>query len=215
MMSSTLNHGKMFIIGVDISKVGVSTILMQDSQQHEEVKNGPEKSSLLPTSDSDRAHTTRDFIRGQPSLQKKIVYELCITWNPSPKSSISFSDDACSSRSHTISYSHHEPYSLLHRRRPPPLPLSSPASPPERMVLPLLCHRRSPQPMGKAFLPYCSLSPPLPLARVCTPPAPSMSSYYNSSHRLLSLLAVELGRCRFAANSCPLLCSPYVVVQIF
>ncbi|RWV83062.1 hypothetical protein GW17_00055380 [Ensete ventricosum] len=34
----------------NISRVGVSTILMQDGQQHEEVKMGPEKSSLLPTS---------------------------------------------------------------------------------------------------------------------------------------------------------------------
>ncbi|RWW70759.1 hypothetical protein BHE74_00021547 [Ensete ventricosum] len=55
----------------DTSKVAISTILMQDGQQHEEVKMSPEKSPLLPTSDSDKALTTRDFIRGQLSLQKK------------------------------------------------------------------------------------------------------------------------------------------------
>ncbi|RWW62458.1 hypothetical protein BHE74_00030403 [Ensete ventricosum] len=70
-MSSTPHRGQMFIIGVDTPRVGVSTILVQNGQQHEEVKMGPEKSPLLPTSDSDRAQTTRDFIRGQPSLQKK------------------------------------------------------------------------------------------------------------------------------------------------
>ncbi|RWV93220.1 hypothetical protein GW17_00044341 [Ensete ventricosum] len=70
-MSSTPNHDKIFIIGVDTPRVGVSTILMQDGQQHEEVKMGHEKSPLLPTSDSDLAQTTRDFIRGQPSLEKK------------------------------------------------------------------------------------------------------------------------------------------------
>ncbi|RRT58348.1 hypothetical protein B296_00017249 [Ensete ventricosum] len=31
----------------------------------------PGKSQLLPTSDSDPAHTTKDLIRGQPSFQKK------------------------------------------------------------------------------------------------------------------------------------------------
>ncbi|RWV91857.1 hypothetical protein GW17_00045817 [Ensete ventricosum] len=71
MKPSTPNHGQMFLIRADTSRMGVSTILMQDGQQHEDVKMGPEKTPLLPTSDSDQAHTTRDFIKGQPSLQKK------------------------------------------------------------------------------------------------------------------------------------------------
>ncbi|RWW11675.1 hypothetical protein GW17_00024698 [Ensete ventricosum] len=42
MISSTPNHGQIFIIGADTSRMGVSIILMQDDQQHEEVKIGPE-----------------------------------------------------------------------------------------------------------------------------------------------------------------------------
>ncbi|RWV86231.1 hypothetical protein BHE74_00037994 [Ensete ventricosum] len=51
----------------------IATEVWHDTtQQHEgEVKMGPRKSWLLPTSDSNRAHTTRDLIRGQPSFQKK------------------------------------------------------------------------------------------------------------------------------------------------
>ncbi|RRT66798.1 hypothetical protein B296_00004514 [Ensete ventricosum] len=57
-MPSTLmlvlsERGNMFIIGADISRVEINTILMQDGQQHEEVKMGPEKSPLLPTSNLD------------------------------------------------------------------------------------------------------------------------------------------------------------------
>ncbi|RWW29341.1 hypothetical protein GW17_00006140 [Ensete ventricosum] len=48
-------HGNVFIMRADISRVEISTILMQDGQQHEEVKMDPEKSLLLPTSDSDQA----------------------------------------------------------------------------------------------------------------------------------------------------------------
>ncbi|RZS21282.1 hypothetical protein BHM03_00053921, partial [Ensete ventricosum] len=51
----------------------IATEVWYDTRhQHEgEVKMGLGKSQLLPTSDSDRAHTTGDLIIGQPSFQKK------------------------------------------------------------------------------------------------------------------------------------------------
>ncbi|RWW58183.1 hypothetical protein BHE74_00034984 [Ensete ventricosum] len=52
----------------------IATEVWHDTgQQHEgEVKMGLGTSQLLPTSDSDRAHTTGDLIIGQLSFQKKV-----------------------------------------------------------------------------------------------------------------------------------------------
>ncbi|RWW60377.1 hypothetical protein BHE74_00032632 [Ensete ventricosum] len=94
-------RGNVFIIRADISRVEIGTILMQDGEQHEEVKMGPEKSPLLPILNSDQAHTIKFYSRAAlipkegtttitrlwgshwgPNLETRSMHQIKITIDP-------------------------------------------------------------------------------------------------------------------------------------
>ncbi|RRT43426.1 hypothetical protein B296_00006375 [Ensete ventricosum] len=82
-MSSTPNCGQMFIIGADTSRVGVNTILMQDGQQHEEVKMGPENHHSHPPQTRIRLTPPKILSEGNPhSKRRHDYYYKATTWQP-------------------------------------------------------------------------------------------------------------------------------------